>query len=145
VLYRSTCNLHSRPVVSEQCEQQHITNCVAQEPEGSSPHSQQTDTGPCPEPVESNPPPKPVSPRSILIPSSNLRLGLPIGLFFSFGLSHQNLVHIPLLSHACHMPRPPHSPWLDLPNNIWWWVQIMKFLNVQLPSFYRHLIPFTSK
>jgi hypothetical protein len=19
------------------------------------------------------------------------------------------------------MPRPPHSPWFDLPNNIWWW------------------------
>jgi hypothetical protein len=27
---------------------------VAQEPEGSSPHSQQPATGPCPEPVESN-------------------------------------------------------------------------------------------
>jgi hypothetical protein len=32
-----------------------ITNSVAQEPEGSSPHSQQPTTGPCPEPVESNP------------------------------------------------------------------------------------------
>jgi hypothetical protein len=28
----------------------------------------------------------------------------------SFGLSRQNLVHFSLLSHACHMPRPPHSP-----------------------------------
>jgi hypothetical protein len=28
---------------------------MAQEPEGSSPHSQQPATGPCPEPVESNP------------------------------------------------------------------------------------------
>jgi hypothetical protein len=28
---------------------------MAQEPEGSSPHSQQPTTGPCPEPVESNP------------------------------------------------------------------------------------------
>jgi hypothetical protein len=44
----------------------------------------------------------------------------------SFGLSHQNLIHFSLLSHACHMPRPPHSPWLDLPNDIWGWVQIMK-------------------
>jgi hypothetical protein len=26
------------------------------------------------------------------------------------------------------MPRPPHSPWFDLPNNIWWWVQIMNML-----------------
>jgi hypothetical protein len=32
-----------------------ITNSVAQEPEGSSPHSQQPATGSCPEPVESNP------------------------------------------------------------------------------------------
>jgi hypothetical protein len=29
---------------------------------------------------------------------------------FSFGLSHQNPVHVSPLSHACHMPRPPHSP-----------------------------------
>jgi hypothetical protein len=36
-----------------------LTNSVAQEPEGSSPHSQQPATGPCPEPVESNPPPPP--------------------------------------------------------------------------------------
>jgi hypothetical protein len=33
-----------------------VTNSVAQEPEGSSPHSQQLATGPYPEPVESNPP-----------------------------------------------------------------------------------------
>jgi hypothetical protein len=32
-----------------------VTNSVAQESEGSSPHSQQPATGPCPEPVESNP------------------------------------------------------------------------------------------
>jgi hypothetical protein len=24
------------------------------------------------------------------------------------------------------MPRPPHSPWLDLPNDIWGWVRYMK-------------------
>jgi hypothetical protein len=35
-----------------------LTNSVAQEPEGSSPHSQQPATGPCPEPVESNPHPQ---------------------------------------------------------------------------------------
>jgi hypothetical protein len=29
------------------------------------------------------------------------------------------------------MPRPSHSFWLDLPNDIWGWVQIMKFLIVQ--------------
>jgi hypothetical protein len=31
------------------------------------------------------------------------------------------------------MPCPPHSPWLDLPNDIWGRVQIMKLLTVQLP------------
>jgi hypothetical protein len=55
------------------------TNSVAQEPEGSSPHSQQPATVPCSEPVESNPhpPPKPISLRYILTPSTHLRLGLP--------------------------------------------------------------------
>jgi hypothetical protein len=38
------------------------TNSMAQEPEGSSPHSQQPATGPCPEPVESNPHPPSQSP-----------------------------------------------------------------------------------
>jgi hypothetical protein len=51
---------------------------MAQEPEGSSPHSQQPATGPCPEPVESNPhAPQPISQISIIIPSSHLRLTLP--------------------------------------------------------------------
>jgi hypothetical protein len=38
----------------------------------------------------------------------------------SFGISHQNPVHVSPLSHACHMPRPPHSPWFDMPNDMWW-------------------------
>jgi hypothetical protein len=38
-----------------------LTNYMAQEPEGSSPHSQPA-TGPCPEPVESNPHPPTQSP-----------------------------------------------------------------------------------
>jgi hypothetical protein len=44
-------------------------------------------------------------------------------LSFSFGLSHQNPVHVSPLSHACNMPNPPHSPWFDLRNDIWLWVQ----------------------
>jgi hypothetical protein len=54
---------------------------------------------------------------------------------FSFGLSHQNLVHFSVLSHACHMPRPPQCPWLDQPNDIWRWVQNMNLLIVKLPPF----------
>jgi hypothetical protein len=40
----------------------YLSNSVAQEPEGSSPHSPQPATGPCPEPVESNPHPPSQSP-----------------------------------------------------------------------------------
>jgi hypothetical protein len=39
-----------------------LTTSVAKEPEGSSPHSQQPATGPCPEPVVSNPHPPSQSP-----------------------------------------------------------------------------------
>jgi hypothetical protein len=39
-----------------------LTNSVAQKPEGSSPHSQQPATGPCPRPVESKPHPPSQSP-----------------------------------------------------------------------------------
>jgi hypothetical protein len=38
------------------------------------------------------------------------------------------------------MPRPPHFPWFDLPNNIWGWVQNMKLLTVQLPPSFRYFI-----
>jgi hypothetical protein len=37
------------------CQDKTVTNSEAQEPEGSTPHSQQPATGTCPEPVESNP------------------------------------------------------------------------------------------
>jgi hypothetical protein len=50
-----------------------------------------------------------------------------------------------LSSPMCHMPRPPHSPWVDLPNDICGWVQIMKFRILQLSPFTRHIIPLRSK
>jgi hypothetical protein len=59
----------------------------------------------------------------------------------SFWLSHQN----PLLSHACHMSHPPHSPLFDLPNNIWGGVQNMKLLIVQLSPFTCYFIPLWCK
>jgi len=46
----------------------------------------------------------PISPRSIIILSSHLRLGLPSPLPFKF--SYQNTVRISHLSHVCYMPRP---------------------------------------
>jgi hypothetical protein len=48
------------------------------------------------------------------------------------GFPTKNPVHVSLLSHACHIPCPPHFPWFDLPNNIRWWVQITKLSTVQL-------------
>jgi hypothetical protein len=57
-----------------------VTNTVAPEPEGLSPRSSEPATGPYREPGESTQlpptPSKPVSLRSILIPSSHLRLDL---------------------------------------------------------------------
>jgi hypothetical protein len=54
----------------------------------------------------------------------------------SFGLSHQNPAQFSPLSHACHMPRPPHFPRFDLPNDMWWRVQIMKLPIVQLSPLF---------
>jgi hypothetical protein len=74
--------------------------------------------------------PQLISLRSILIPYSHLFLVFQV--VFSFGLSHRNPVHVCPLSHACYMPRPPHSLWFYLPNNIWRWVQITKLPVVHL-------------
>jgi hypothetical protein len=63
----------------------------------------------------------------------------------SFRLSHQNPVHVSPLSHVCHMPCQPHSSWLDLPNDIWQWVQIMKLPTVQLSPLSCYFIPLRSK
>jgi hypothetical protein len=89
-----------------------VTNSVAQEPEGSSPYSQQLTTGPYPEPVESNPHIPANLPKihsAPIVPPTPWSSEWSL----SFGISHQNLVHFSLLSHARHMPCPPHSHWLD--------------------------------
>jgi hypothetical protein len=38
------------------------------------------------------------------------------------------------------LPCVPHYPWFDLPNDIRGWVQIMKLLTLQLPSFLCYFI-----
>ena len=55
-------------------------------------------------------PPHPTSWRSILILSSNLRLGLPSGLFPS-GFSTKILLHASPLPHTRYVPSPSHSSW----------------------------------
>jgi hypothetical protein len=35
------------------------------------------------------------------------------------------------ITHVCYMSCPSHLPWFDHPNNIWWSIQVMKFLIMQ--------------
>jgi hypothetical protein len=71
--------------------------------------------------------PHSTSRRSILILSSHLHLGLPIGLFPS-GLPTKTL-YTPLPSpHTRYMPRPSHSSWFYYPQHIGWGVQIIQLL-----------------
>jgi hypothetical protein len=85
------------------------------------------------------PSPQPISVKFILIPYFHLRLGLANGLFPS-GFPTKTLYTFSLLSHVCHMSRPLHFPWFDVSNDIWGWVQIMKFLIVQLLRFSCYVI-----
>jgi hypothetical protein len=71
----------------------------------------------------------PLSLRFILILSSHSRQVSPSSLHFRF--SNQNPVCMTHLSHACYMPHSSHPPWFYRPNNIWWRVQVMKFLNMK--------------
>jgi hypothetical protein len=68
----------------------------------------------------------PILLRSILMLSSHLCLGLPSGLF-PLGL-HQNPVNTSSFPQVCQMSCPPHPPWFNHPNNIWWRMLAMKFL-----------------
>jgi hypothetical protein len=84
---------------------------MAQEPEGSSPHSQQPATGPCPEPVESNPHPQANFPKILSDPifpptpwSSKWSL--------SFGLSTKTFYNS--LSSPMRATCPAHLIRLDL-------------------------------
>jgi hypothetical protein len=75
--------------------------------------------------------PQPNSLRSILSPSTPWFSEWSL----SFGLSHQNFVQFSRISHACHIPFPPHSPWFELNNNMWGWLHIMNLLIEQLSPF----------
>jgi len=49
-----------------------------------------------------------------------------------FRFCDQNLICISYISHVCYMPSLFHPPWLDYSNNIWWSVQVVKLLIMQL-------------
>jgi hypothetical protein len=116
--------------LSTQVQNSDYTNSVALEPERSSPHSQQPATGPLSWAnwIHSTPR-QPIDPmiHSDLILLSTSRSS---EWSLSFGHSHQILIHFSPLSHPCHMPRPPHPLWHDLPDDTRGWVKIMKLLIV---------------
>jgi hypothetical protein len=80
-------------------------NSVPPEPAGSSLYLQEVATGPYPEPSGATPHPPAYLP--------NIHSG-PIISSTSWSskwsLSHQTPAHFPLISHACQMSRPSHSP-----------------------------------
>jgi hypothetical protein len=104
-----------------------VTDSVAPKSSGPSPYLQHPATGPYLEPTGSN-----LHPQANLlkIHSDPILLGLPSGLFPS-GFPTKTLY--------------THSPWFDLPNNIWGGEQNMNLLIVQLPPFSCHFIPLWSK
>jgi hypothetical protein len=87
-------------------------------------------------------PPHPTYWRTIWILSFHLCLGLPSG-FFPSGFPTKNL-YAPL-PRTCYMPRPSNSFWFDNPNDIWWWVQIIKLLTVQSSPLPWYLLPLRPK
>jgi hypothetical protein len=62
-----------------------------------------------------------------------------------FRSSNQNFAHISHFSHVCQVTRPSHPPCFHHPNNIWWSVQVMKFLIMQSSPAFCHFLPLRPK
>jgi len=116
------------------------------EPGGSLLHSQAPATRHYPKADKFRPYPHPISWRSNLILSTHLRVALQTGLslFLSLRFPHQSPIYTSLAPHNCHVPRPYHSRF-DHPNNIWWWIQIMKLLVMWSSSLSCYLVPLRQK
>jgi hypothetical protein len=87
-------------------------------------------------------PPHPISPRSILILSNHLRLGLPSG---GLLLAFPSITYIHCSPHSCSMPWQTHSPRLDHCNYSWWWVQVLKLFIMLISPTSSHFISSWSK
>jgi hypothetical protein len=110
------------------------------EPECSLPCSQQSATGPCLKPDESNPHLPTLFPKihsNITLPSMPRSSEWPLPLRFS----DHHLISISHISHACYMPRQPHPPWFNHSNNNLWSVQVTKLLITQCSPASRHFFP----
>jgi hypothetical protein len=85
----------------------------------------------------------PISIRSILIFSSHLCLGLPIGLLPS--CFPTRILYAFFLPIRATCPRPSHPSWLDNSNYTWRTVQLMKLHIMQFSPASYHFIPLWSK
>ena len=97
-----------------------------------------------PEPDRSSLTPHSTSWRSILTLSSNLRLGLPSGLFPS-GFPTKTLYTHLLSYYKFCIPHVSHSFRFYHPNNIGWGVQIIKLLVIQSLPFPPYLVSLRPK
>ena len=99
------------------------------QPEGWLLHSQQPASCSYSEPNQSSPCPQ----SHYLKNHFNITLpSMPRSSKWSFSLRfpHKNPVCTSALPHACYMPSPSHSSWLDHPHNIWWWIQIVYLITM---------------
>jgi len=102
------------------------------EPEDSLPHSHAPANCPYPEADEYSPLHCPAPWRCTF--NNTILSTLGSSKWFPFPRSpHQKSVCISPLPLPCSMPHPSHSPWFYHPNNIWWGVQIVTLLVLQLP------------
>jgi hypothetical protein len=85
--------------------------------------------------------PHPTSPRSILISSTHLCLGLPSG---SFPLAFRSITYMCSSSpHSYYMTRPSHPPRLDYSNYTWRRIQIIKPLVMQFSPSWESVYKFS--
>jgi hypothetical protein len=92
------------------------------------PHPQDPATCPYPQPAQSGPCP----PSHVLKIHFNVIPSTPGSPKWSPSLRspHQNAVCTSLFPRTCYLSRPSHCSRFDYPNNIWWWVQVLYYIQI---------------